>query len=124
MAPLFMPQQVVAFHSFGSEFGNQKAFFKDYYRFFDERMRRYRVQPFFNSVETPEERAAFIEGLGVTHVLVDPAYYDAVRPVLDGLSRQFTLQYANANWPVYEVTGGARIAGAGRSVDPMLTAWR
>ena len=48
----------------------------DYYRFFNERMRRYRVQPFFNSVETPAERAAFVDALGVTHVLVDPPYYE------------------------------------------------
>lgn len=119
MSPLFVPQQIVAFHSFGSEFGNQKELFKNYYRFFDERMRQSRVQPFFNSVETPEERAAFIGGLGVTHVLVDPAYYDEMRPVLDGLPLQFTLQFARAKWAVYAATGGARIADVERSIDAM-----
>jgi len=110
---LFMSQQVVAFPSFESAFLNEKNLFSDYYRFFDERMRQYRVQPFFNSVETPAERAAFIEALGVTHVLVDPAYYDELRPVLDGLPEQFAVRYANAKWAVYEATQRLRGAGAG-----------
>lgn len=112
---LFIPQQIVAFPSFESGFRYQRELFSDYYHFFDKRMRRYRVQPFFNSVETPAERAAFIEKLGVTHVLVDPAYHDELRPVLDGLPEQFALRYANAKWAVYETA--QRSFGAGGSAD-------
>lgn len=99
---LFMPQQVVAFPSVDLAFGYQKELFADYYKIYDERIRRYRDQPFFNVVETPEERSAFVQALGVTHVLVDPAYYDEMRTVLDGLPQQFELRYANAGWAVYE----------------------
>lgn len=109
---LFTPQQVVVLPSFESGFADLRKVFPHYYRFFDERMRTYQVQPFFNAAETPTERAAFITALGVTHVLVDPAYYDELRPVLDGLAQQFTLQYAGAKWAVYEVTSGAPMAGA------------
>jgi len=66
-------------------------------------MGRHRVQLFFNSVETPAERAAFVNALAVTHVLVDPMYYDEMRPVLDLLPEQFALRYANAKWAVCEV---------------------
>lgn len=119
---LFTPQQVVVLPLIETALVDLKQVFsnKNYSGFFDDRMRQYRVQPFFNSVETPAERAAFIEALGVTHVLVDPGYYDELRPVLDALPQRFTLQYASAKWAVYEVTGGAGIADAERSIDAML----
>jgi hypothetical protein len=101
---VFMPQQVVVFPPIERSFVHEKDLFRGYYRFFDERMRRYRVQPFFNSVETPAERETFVRALGVTHVLVDPAYYDEMRPVLDGLPEQFTLKYSGGKWAVYEVS--------------------
>ena len=63
---------------------------------------RYRMQPFFNSVETPAERDEFVKALGVTHVLLSPVHYEELRPVLDALPRQFTLMYDNAQWAVYE----------------------
>lgn len=110
---LFTPQQVVALPLIETALVDLKQVFsnKDYSNFFDERMRRYRVQPFFNAVETPEERAASIETLGVTHVLVDPAYYDELRPVLDGLPEQYALRYNHAKWAIYEVVRGNQRAG-------------
>ena len=118
---VFTPQQVVVLPLNETALADLKQVFsnRNYSRLFEDRMRRYRVQPFFNSAETPAERAAFVEALGVTHVLVDPAYYDELRPVLDGLSQQFTLQYAGSKWAVYEVAGGARTGRAGRSIDPL-----
>lgn len=101
---LFMPQQVVAFPPLERSFLKEKELFDEYYGFFDERMRKYRVQPFFNTVETREERAAFIESLGVTHVLVDPEYFDEMRAVLDPLSEQYRPAYSGNQWAVYEVT--------------------
>jgi hypothetical protein len=53
-------------------------------------------------METPTERAAFVKALGVTHVLVGPAHYGELRPVLDGLPEQFSLKYDHAQWAVYE----------------------
>ena len=90
---LFMPQQIVAYPiAAGPVLVRQNELFEPYYRFFDDRMRQHREQPFFNTVETLAERMAFISALGVTHVLVDPAYYDALCPVLDALPAQFALQ--------------------------------
>jgi hypothetical protein len=100
---VFMPQQVVVFPQIVVSFEEEHELFGSYYRFYDERIRKNRLQPFFNSIETPAERAAFVEALGVTHVLVDPIYYDEMRPVLDALPQQFALKYSNAKWAVYEV---------------------
>ena len=41
------------FPALDATFINEDELFGDYYRFFDDRMQRDRVQPFFNSVETP-----------------------------------------------------------------------
>jgi hypothetical protein len=104
---VFMPQQAVVFPTLDASFIREDALFRDYYRVFEERVRRYRVQPFFNAVETPTERAAFVKALGVTHVLVSPSHYDELRPVLDGLPEQFALRYDRAQWAVYEVIRNA-----------------
>ena len=103
---MFAPQQAVVFPTLEHTFLREDRLFEDYYRFFYECMQRYRVQPFFNAVETPAERDAFVKALGVTHVLVNPAHYDDLRPVLDSLPQQFALRYDNAPWAVYETTGG------------------
>ena len=100
---MFMSQQAVVFPTLDSSFINEDALFRDYYRFFNESMKRYRVQPFFNAVETPDERAAFVKALGVTHVLVSPVHYDELRAALDGLPAQFVMKYDSARWAVYEV---------------------
>ena len=99
---VFMPQQAVVFPTLDASFIREDSLFRDYYRVFGERMRRYRIQPFFNSVETPAERDEFVKALGVTHVLLSPVHYEELRPVLDALPRQFTLMYDNAQWAVYE----------------------
>jgi hypothetical protein len=92
------------FPTLDASFIHEDSLFRDYYRLFVDRMRRHRVQPFFNAVETAEERTEFIRTLGVTHVLVSPIHYDELRPVLDGLSGAYTLKYDHARWAVYEVT--------------------
>ena len=99
---VFMPQQAVVFPTLDASFIREDSLFREYYGLFEERVRRYRVQPFFNAVETPTERAAFVKALGVTHVLVSPAHYGELRPILDGLPAQFALRYDHAQWAVYE----------------------
>ena len=100
---VFMPQRVVVFPQLEVSFEREQELFGTYYRFYEERMRTHGLQPFFNAVETPAERAAFIEALGVTHVLVDPAYYDEMHAVLDEFPDQFAMRYDRAGWAVYEV---------------------
>ena len=99
---VFVPQQAVMFPTLEASFIDEDRLFSDYYRLFGERMSRHRVQPFFNAVETPEERAEFVRALGVTHVLVSPVHYDELRPVLDRLPGQYALKYDHARWAVYE----------------------
>jgi hypothetical protein len=100
---VFVPQQVVVYPQVEVTFENEDQLFADYYRFYSERLRASGVQPFFNSVETPMQRAAFVEALGVTHVLVDPAYYREMRAVLDGLPDEYALRFTEGEWAVYEV---------------------
>jgi len=100
---MFSPQQVDIFPTLDASFVDEDRLFGEYYRFFYERMRQYRVQPVFNAVETPGERAAFVKALGVTHILVNPAHYAELRLVLDGLPAQYVLRYANERWAIYEV---------------------
>jgi hypothetical protein len=52
---VFMPQQAVTFPALDASFVDEGRLFRDYYEFFDARMQRDRVQPFFNSVETATE---------------------------------------------------------------------
>jgi hypothetical protein len=99
---VFMPQQAVIFPTLDASFIREDSLFRDYYRVFEERVRRYRLQPFFNAVETAGERGAFVKALGVTHVLVSPAHYGELRPILDGLPEQFALRYDHAQWAIYE----------------------
>ena len=112
-----MPQQVVVYPQVEVTFEDEHELFGGLLpvlRRADADQRR--VQPFFNSVETPAERAAFVDALGVTHVLVDPAYYDEMRPVLDALPEQFALRYREGEWAVYEVLRRS-IADAARAFD-------
>jgi hypothetical protein len=105
---VFMPQQVPVYPQVEVTFEDEHELFAAYYRYYDDRMRAHRVQPFFNSVETPAERSAFVKGLGVTHVLVDPVYYQEMRKVLDQLPEQFALRFSENEWAVYEVLPSAQ----------------
>ena len=109
---VFMPQQAVVFPAFDATFIDEGELFGEYYRFFDDRMERDRVQPFFNSIETPAERAAFVQSLGVTHVLVNPPYYADLRAALDAMPDQFARRYNQNGWAVYEVTRKSRVAAS------------
>jgi len=103
---VFMAQQADIFPTLEASFIDEDSLFRDYYRLFGDRMSRHRVQPFFNAVETPDERAEFVRALGVTHVLVSPVHYDELRPELDRLPDQYMLKYDNARWAVYETLNG------------------
>jgi hypothetical protein len=100
---VFVPQQVVVYPQVEASFESEQDLFARYYGFYNARLRTLRVQPFFNSLETPGDRAAFVDALGVTHVLVDPAYYTEMRAALDVLPERFVLRYSGGNWAVYEV---------------------
>jgi hypothetical protein len=100
---VFMPQQVVAFPGVERMFIDEETLFRDYYPLYHQSVRKYGTQPFFNSAETTAERVDFLETLGVTHVLVDPHYYESMRAVLDRLPQLFELKHADGRWAVYEI---------------------
>jgi len=100
---IFVPQQVAAF----SGLSNEDEVFPAYVRFYRASMQDRRVQPFFNQIESPQERRAFLTALGVTHVLVDPTYYSQLLPVFDALPDMLSRRYADGRWAVYEVRSGA-----------------
>ena len=100
---VFMAAHAVVFPTLDASFIHEDSLFRDYYALFDDRMRRYRLQPFFNTAETDDERAEFMRRLGVTHVLISPVHYDELRPLLDQRPDQYARKYDNAGWAVYEV---------------------
>jgi hypothetical protein len=100
---MFVPQQVVVFPGFERAFADEQQMFGAYYRLYHDSVRKHRTQPFFNVVETPEDRATFLKALGVTHVLVDPAYYQQMRSILDALPGLLERRYEDGKWALYEV---------------------
>ena len=100
---MFMPQQMNIWPGEGDGLLDQRELFAPYFRFYDAALRRYREQPFFNAQETADERAAFIEGLGITHVLVNPRSYSMMTTVLGGLPDTYRRRYDDGRWAIYEV---------------------
>ena len=101
---VYLPQQVVTLS--GSEFSlpMEDVLYPGYARAYSDSMRERGVQPFFNDQETTEQRRTFVRELGVTHVLVDPMYYDSMRRVLDALPQLFSLRYADGRWAITKST--------------------
>ena len=100
---VFVTPQVVVFPGAEPVFANERLLFEKYYAFYERTIRTYGTQPFFNAIERSSDRAVFLRTLGVTHVLVDPAYYFEMRRVLDGLPELVKIRYADGRWAVYEV---------------------
>jgi hypothetical protein len=107
MPTMFLPQQVVAFSGFDFSLPNEEEIYPAYMRLYRASMRERGTQPFFNTEESLAERKAFVNALGVTHVLVDPQFYGTLRPVLDVLPQMFSLRFADGRWAVYEVNRGS-----------------
>lgn len=120
---VFLPQQVVAFPGFERAYADEMLLFRPYYEFYARSIRTRGMQPFFNSAETAAERRAFVQALGVTHVLVDPAYHDEMRRVLDSLPRDFRRVFTDDEdrWVVYEVTGAGASGSTTRFQIPGAT---
>ena len=101
--PMFMPQQVAAWPGQGDGLLDQRGLFRAYFRFFDDAARKHRDQPFFNNVETHEERQAFLDGLHITHVLVNPRWRNAIVPALVSRPDRYRRRFDNGRWSVFEV---------------------
>ena len=66
-------------------------------------MRRFGVQPFFNSTESWAERVDFLRALGVTHIVVGPPYQRLMARTLAQWPEAFATVYDDGAWTVYEV---------------------
>jgi hypothetical protein len=59
-------------------------------------------QPFFNLMDTPDERRRFVDDLGVTHLVLDPMVHSVMMPVLSG-DPGYELLMDHSSWAVYRV---------------------
>jgi hypothetical protein len=98
---LFLPQQFVGLGGMDSTFLNADALMASYMRRYRRSEAEHGGQPFFNDRESPEERRAFVDELGVTHVLIDPAFYETLPRILDGQSADFAKLDDRESWAVY-----------------------
>jgi hypothetical protein len=79
-----------------------------YFDWVNQVLRDHRASPFFNDVESIQERADWLARLGVTHVILDPMYYARLKPVLSRAPDRFRSVYDDGQWAVYDVRSGAR----------------
>lgn len=100
----YLPQAVVALPLVQtSNFYYLSQLMPGYLKWFHRAAERYRAQPFFNTVETRTDRLQFLRDLRVTHVLVDPMYYDQLKPILDAEPKVLESIYDGQQWAVYNV---------------------
>lgn len=103
-APMFMPQQVTVWSSPVTIFRDEHLLFPKYYDHYYRSFRKYRAQPFFNTVETDQERSSYLSDLGVTHILLNPRVYAAMKGVLDAHPGQYRVLYDQQEWAIYQVS--------------------
>jgi hypothetical protein len=99
---VFFPQQYVGWSGLDSNFLNPEELFGPYLRFYRRALAVHAAQPFFNDKETDAERGQFVDTLGITHVLVDPAFHDLVVSALEGHA-MFEKEYDAGGWAVFGV---------------------
>ena len=100
---VFLPVRMLAWPALELTYYEETVALRDYYQEWDRALARYRTQPFFNTVESPAERRAFLDHLGVTHVVVDPNYRSTLKPILDAAPDLVTARFDDGGWTVYEV---------------------
>lgn len=100
---LFMPQQVVVWSGAIEGLVEPRRYFPVYFRHLEQARDASLDQPFFNDRETRAERVAFIRELEVTHVLVNPRLYAAMKPVLARDTDLFVPLFDDGQWALYGV---------------------
>jgi hypothetical protein len=122
---MFMPQQMDLWPGdAGGLLDAETLLFPTYTKHFQRSMRRYQRQPFFNDLETPEERRAFLADLAITHVLVNPRHHALMTRVRGAAPDLWRVRYDDGRWALYEVVrpaghvawvpGVHRVRGASR----------
>jgi hypothetical protein len=103
-ASVFLPQQMVVWTGPNPGFREEDRLFGDYFEEYYRSFRKYREQPFFNAVETDEERDLYVRELGVTHLLLNPRVHAMMTPVLAAKPDRYRRLYDDSQWAVYEVS--------------------
>jgi hypothetical protein len=99
----YLPQQMDVWPGMGDGLLDRRALFAGFYKYYDLAVARYGDQPFFNTRETRAERVAFLAGLGITHVLVNPRNHATLVPLLDADPELFQQRYDDGEWAIYDV---------------------
>ncbi len=105
---VFIPQHVLTglpWRSLPISWGGEyvRGLFPAYFRAFDLAMREHGTQPFFNERQSPEEKAAFLRTVGITHIFVHAAQSAVVAPLALGRADLLRKLYDDGEWAVYEV---------------------
>ncbi|MBV9119359.1 MAG: hypothetical protein JOZ39_01530 [Chloroflexi bacterium] len=99
----FLPQQIVSWPLVNSSGLYFQDIFPAYYAALQDSLTRYHAQPFFNDVETPDERVSFVRRFQITDVLADPAYYSTLKRVLATSPTIFVPEYDDGSWAMFRV---------------------
>lgn len=103
---MFMPQQMVVWTGGNPDtlpFLSPETIFPRYLTYLKSAQDASVDQPLFKTAETRKEREAFLRDLGVTHVLVNPRLYAAIKPVFDADADLLGPRYDDGRWALYEV---------------------
>lgn len=101
-SPVFMPQHIVMWpvdSAAGLEFNAR--LFPVAWGALVETADRYQAQPFYNTLESLDERLAYMEKVGATHALIDPMYYDRLKPLFESWKPRLGVIFDdNSRWAI------------------------
>ncbi len=100
---LFMPQQMVVWTGGTDSLLEPETIFPRYFAYLKSAQDASADQPLFNRSETRKDREAFLQNLGVTHVLLDPPLYALMKPVFAADADLLVPRYDDGQWALYEV---------------------
>lgn len=99
----FLPQQIPAPTGSAGPAVFLEYVTPTYYALAEHAKQEGHSQPFFDPTESPAERLEYLQRLHITHVVLDPATYDAMRPVLLQDPATFQPLYDDGRWAAFTV---------------------
>jgi hypothetical protein len=80
-----------------------RPLFPVFYTFFDAARLRGLSEPFFDPRQRDEERLDFVSKMGATHVLIDPATYQGLVPMLRRSPQNYAFLVDDGRWALVAV---------------------
>ncbi len=99
----FVPQRVPAWPLLWYDPVNYCRNFPRFCKAADITFEQHGTQPFFNEDEQLEDRINYLNKLGITYVVVDPAYYDMMGRVLGQYPDIFLKEFDKGYWSVFKI---------------------